>query len=247
MQSDCSLAWRRYVFARGDHLSEGDVQRAEEMLSPHCYNCSSTSHFGDECSNRRRPEYSIFHFPSFEFLRVTAYHPNDRQPRHGHGGPAADTRIRAKERPAERMDRNEIKRSSSQGQGYAQAQPHTNPYAHSHTNPYAHNNGNPYAHQGQRQVYDEEEFYCRRSSNPKYPNASERTVSYRESRDEYMPEPYNRQYRSENSYSSRFDQQSSSNNNNTRSTSHSRGNSNYRGGGSSRGGSTYRGGYRDRG
>lgn len=73
---DCSLSWRRYNFAR--ELTGYEVERADSLASPHCYNCASAGHFGDECPNRRKPEYSIFHRPRYEFLRLTTLIPDKK-------------------------------------------------------------------------------------------------------------------------------------------------------------------------
>lgn len=80
LQKDCSLAWRRYVFAR--EPTRHEVERAAALLAPQCYNCAAPSHYGDECPSRRRAvEWSIFHAPNWEFLQQAAYLSQERQAR----------------------------------------------------------------------------------------------------------------------------------------------------------------------
>lgn len=74
IQKDCSLSWRRYAFAREPTRSE--IARASSLLAPSCYFCAASTHFGDECPSRRKPEWSIFHRPLLEFLQLTALTPS---------------------------------------------------------------------------------------------------------------------------------------------------------------------------
>jgi hypothetical protein len=68
LSKECSMAWRGYVFARD--LPPSYTKFSDELrgLRKRCYNCASISHFGDDCPNRRRPTYSVFHIPDFDYL-----------------------------------------------------------------------------------------------------------------------------------------------------------------------------------
>lgn len=68
LQKDCSLQWRKYNFIR--EVTRHEINRAHGFVAKMCYNCSSASHFGDECPYRRNVEYSIFHMPELEFLQL---------------------------------------------------------------------------------------------------------------------------------------------------------------------------------
>lgn len=83
-------------------------------VSPVCYNCTSLDHFGDECPyERKRAEWTIFHRPDPEYLRMTAV---------GEGRSATEdsrrTRERSKDghrdRPHDRDSRDVADRRSQQ-------------------------------------------------------------------------------------------------------------------------------------
>jgi hypothetical protein len=65
---ECSMAWRGYVFARDLPRSHASFINELRGLRKRCYNCASISHFGDDCPNRRRPNYSVFHIPDYDYL-----------------------------------------------------------------------------------------------------------------------------------------------------------------------------------
>lgn len=68
---DCSLSWRRYVFTTPNPPTRNDLIRADKIIHPSCYECGEfNTHWGDECSHRRRAEYSIFHTPNQHFLSL---------------------------------------------------------------------------------------------------------------------------------------------------------------------------------
>jgi hypothetical protein len=68
LAKECSMAWRGYVFARDLPRSHSTFLDELRGLRKRCYNCASISHFGDDCPNRRRPNYSIFHIPDYDYL-----------------------------------------------------------------------------------------------------------------------------------------------------------------------------------
>lgn len=73
LQRECPLAWRQYVFCR-KVPSKAILSREVSSLKAHCYWCSDSGHFGDECPDRKRgANYSIFHKPSFEYLEMVCY------------------------------------------------------------------------------------------------------------------------------------------------------------------------------
>ena len=65
---ECSMSWRGYIFARDLPRSHSTFLEELRGLRKRCYNCASISHFGDDCPNRRRPNYSVFHIPDFDYL-----------------------------------------------------------------------------------------------------------------------------------------------------------------------------------
>lgn len=65
---ECSMAWRGYVFSRDLPRSHSTFLDELRGLRKRCYNCASISHFGDDCPNRRRPNYSVFHIPDYDYL-----------------------------------------------------------------------------------------------------------------------------------------------------------------------------------
>lgn len=65
---ECSMAWRGYVFCRDLPRSHSSFLEELRGLRKRCYNCASISHFGDDCPNRRRPNYSVFHIPDYDYL-----------------------------------------------------------------------------------------------------------------------------------------------------------------------------------
>jgi len=94
--SDCSLRWRQYVLvaSSGDKTTSADIRHV-------CYNCAGLDHFGDECPyERKRRDWSAFHEPDPEFLRLAAIRPgtSDANERgrdyrsHGDRRDARDTR-----------------------------------------------------------------------------------------------------------------------------------------------------------
>lgn len=68
LSRECSMAWRGYVFARDLPRSHSNFLDELRILRKRCYNCASISHFGDDCPNRRRPNYSVFHIPDYDYL-----------------------------------------------------------------------------------------------------------------------------------------------------------------------------------
>lgn len=68
LAKECSMAWRSYVFCRDLPRSHSNFLEELRRLRKRCYNCASISHFGDDCPNRRRPNYSVFHIPDFDYL-----------------------------------------------------------------------------------------------------------------------------------------------------------------------------------
>ena len=68
LSRECSMAWRGYVFARDLPRSHSAFLEELRGLRKRCYNCASISHFGDDCPNRRRPNYSVFHIPDYDYL-----------------------------------------------------------------------------------------------------------------------------------------------------------------------------------
>lgn len=65
---ECSMSWRGYVFCRDLPRSHSAFLDELRGLRKRCYNCASISHFGDDCPNRRRPNYSVFHIPDYDYL-----------------------------------------------------------------------------------------------------------------------------------------------------------------------------------
>lgn len=83
LQRDCSLSWRQYVFKK--ELNRHQFNKAVSSLHLSCYYCASAKHFGDECPDRLKGGFSIFHRPSFAYVELVAYRiSNDVHSSHTH-------------------------------------------------------------------------------------------------------------------------------------------------------------------
>ncbi len=68
LNRECSMSWRGYVFAQDLPRSHSDFLEELRALRKRCYNCASISHFGDDCPSARRPYFSVFHIPEYDYL-----------------------------------------------------------------------------------------------------------------------------------------------------------------------------------
>lgn len=68
LSRECTKAWRGYVFTRDLPRRHYDFLEELRGLRKRCYNCASISHFGDDCPSARRPNFSVFHLPEYDYL-----------------------------------------------------------------------------------------------------------------------------------------------------------------------------------
>lgn len=68
LSRECTKVWRGYVFTRDLPRRHYDFLEELRGLRKRCYNCASISHFGDDCPSARRPNFSVFHLPEYDYL-----------------------------------------------------------------------------------------------------------------------------------------------------------------------------------
>lgn len=69
-EAQCSLHWRVYISSLPRFPSDKDITQTLSSLRHYCYNCSSKSHFGDDCSRKRvRCVWTAYHRYSIDYVR----------------------------------------------------------------------------------------------------------------------------------------------------------------------------------
>ena len=157
LSRECSMCWRGYVFARDLPRKHADFVEELRTLRKRCYNCASISHFGDDCPSARRPFFSVFHLPEYDYLdqvilgiKKAKHESNERKDKdkdkakpnaktNSHSKSSANSNSNAKQTPKSPTKSKQPHPSHSQ-QNQAKPQPLKRPMEQSSSNPQSSSN-----------------------------------------------------------------------------------------------------------